>query len=199
LYKGFLQEQDEWLEKRGITAGQRANPSMPGPIVPTLSDEDTSLYPSHVIGSLITYASPWIDLCSSNPHISSISRQVLNLEVAYANFCGARTIVIPGPRSDASGPGVAQYARAIQEALQQVSRANLIIHLPMYREPGLEEKAETLSSVFNVDNTAEPDPAQDIDIFTSWDSWHTIRTVCEYSNRLFLGMVLTPCDIFITY
>ncbi|KAK4226996.1 PRMT5 arginine-N-methyltransferase-domain-containing protein [Podospora fimiseda] len=188
LYKEFLQEQEEWLEKRGITAGQRANPSMPGPIVPTLTDLDTSLYPSQIIGSLITYASPWIDLCSSNPHISSISRQVLNLEVAYANFCGARTIVIPGPRSDGSGPGVAQYARAIQEALQQVSRANLIIHLPMYREPGLEEKAETLSSIFNTDTTAEQDPSKDIDIFTSWDSWHTIRTVCEYSSRLFLAL-----------
>ncbi|KAK4190324.1 PRMT5 arginine-N-methyltransferase-domain-containing protein [Podospora australis] len=184
LHKNFLKEQEQWSQE--LTPGQRTNPSMPTPIVPTLSNEDTSIYPSQHIGSLIIYSSPWIDLCSPDKHIASISRQVLNLEVAYANFCGARSVVIPGPRSDEDAAGVRQYARAIQEALQVVTRANLIIHMPMYREPGLEEKAETISSIFGRD--PEGEPKNDIDLYTSWDSWHTIRSVCEYSSRVFLAL-----------
>ncbi|KAK4662609.1 hypothetical protein QC763_605040 [Podospora pseudopauciseta] len=184
-HKEFLKERQEWNDR--LAPAQRTNPSLPVPIVPTLTDEDTSLYPSHHIGSFITYASPWIDLCSTDPYISGVSRQVLNMEVAYANFCGARTIVIPGPRQDESGRGIAQFARAIQEALLQVTRANLIIHLPMYREPLLEEKCETLSDIFD-GSRMDADPKKEIDIFTSWDSWHTIRSVCEYSSRLFLAL-----------
>ncbi|KAL2257879.1 hypothetical protein VTK26DRAFT_9057 [Humicola hyalothermophila] len=187
LYKDHLKEREQWRQQRGLTANQQANPSLPGPVVPTLTDKDTSLFPSNYIGALVTYASPWIDLCSSDPHISSISRQVLNLEAAYANFCGARTLVVPGPRQDESGRAIAQYARAIQEALRVASRVNIIIHMPMYREPGLEEKAETLTSILKPEHDAQTSN-EEIDIFTTWDSWHTIRSVCNYSMRLFVGL-----------
>lgn len=188
LYKDHLKEREQWAQERGLTPTQQANPSLPGPVIPTLTDQDTSLFPSNYIGSLITYASPWIDLCSSDPFISSISRQVLNLEVAYANFCGARTLVVPGPRQDESGRGIAQYARAIQEALRVANRVNLIVHMPMYREPGLEEKAETLSDIF-APPKEEQKANEEIDLFSAWDSWNTIRSVCNYSMRLFVGML----------
>jgi protein arginine N-methyltransferase 5 len=187
LYRDHLKERDQWAQQRGLTATQQTNPSLPGPVVPTLTDKDTSLSPSYYIGSLIAYASPWIDLCSPDPHISSISRQVLNLEAAYANFCGVRTIVVPGPRQDESGRGIAQYARAVQEALV-ANRLNIIVHMPMYREPDLEEKAETLSSIFNpAAKEAETDAEKVIDLFSAWDSWNTIRSICTYSMRLFVG------------
>lgn len=187
MHREYLKERERWAQERGLTASQSANPSLPGPVVPTLTDEDTSLGPSHYVGSLVTYSSPWIDLCSPDPHISSISRQVLNLEAAYANFCGARTIVVPGPRQDESGRAVAQYARAIKEAMQIANRANIVIHMPMYREPGLEEKAETLSDIFHPENKPDPGAKKAIDLFSSWDSWNTIRSVCNYSMRLFVG------------
>ncbi|KAH6621244.1 PRMT5 arginine-N-methyltransferase-domain-containing protein [Chaetomium sp. MPI-SDFR-AT-0129] len=178
LYKAYLEERAQWSQP---------NPSLPGPVVPTLTDEDTLLSPSNYIGSLVLYASPWIDLCSADPHISSISRQVLNLEAAYANFCGARTIIIPGPREDSSGRDVAQYARAIREAMNVAGRANVIIHMPMYREPGLGEKVETLSSIFGPGDGPKEDTGE-IDLFSAWDSWHTIRSVCNYSMRLFVAL-----------
>jgi protein arginine N-methyltransferase 5 len=164
----------------------------PEPIVPPLTIEDTTLFPSASTNGLIAYSSPWIDLCSSNPTISSISRQVLNLEVSYANFCGVRTIVIPGPRQDAvntgNGQGTAQYARAIQEALLLGTRVNFVVHLPMYREPGLEESVEMLSSVLPGDKQADKAAAgDDIDIFSSWDSWHVIRSTCNYDSKLTVG------------
>ncbi|KAI0136971.1 PRMT5 arginine-N-methyltransferase [Xylariales sp. AK1849] len=161
----------------------------PDPIVPPLTTEDTTLFPDPYTGGLIAYSSPWIDLSSPNPSISSISRQVLNLEVAYANFCGVRTIVIPGPRKDSvkigNSQGVAQYARAIQEALVVGTRLNLVIHVPMYREPGLEETATTLSQAcLDSHDTGGEENEDDIDIFSSWDSWHVIRSTCNYDGRL---------------
>ncbi|KAI1110962.1 PRMT5 arginine-N-methyltransferase-domain-containing protein [Nemania sp. NC0429] len=160
------------------------------PIVTPLTPEDTTLFPEVYTSGFIGYASPWIDLCSPNHVIASVSRQVLNLEVDYANFCGVRSIIVPGPRQDSAqtgdSRGIAQYARAIHEALLIGSRVNFVIHLPMYREPGLEEKIAQLT----ISNETEKSPpsAKEIDIFTSWDSWHVIRTVCDYSARLFVAL-----------
>lgn len=169
--------------------GEQRAGSRIDPIVTPLTPEDTTLFPEAHTSGFIGYASPWIDLCSSNSAIASISRQVLNLEVDYANFCGVRSIIVPGPRRDSAqvgnGQGIAQYARAIQEALLIGTRISLIIHLPMYREPGLEEKVAQLSISNGTEDKSQS--TKEIDIFTSWDSWHVIRTVCEYDARLFVG------------
>ena len=171
------------LDDHELTETERANPSLPGPIVPTLTDEDTTLFPSSYVGALVAYSSPWIDLASENPLVANLSRQILNLEVAYANFCGVRSVIIPGPRSD-SAKLVTQYARAIQEAFEVAPRVNFITHMPMYREPGLEETEERLGG----QNGSLDENENEIDIFSAWDSWHTIRSVCNYTARLFVGM-----------
>jgi protein arginine N-methyltransferase 5 len=155
-------------------------------VVPTLTDEDTSLFPGGDIANIVAYSSPWLDLCSSNNLISNISRQVLNLEVAYANFCGVRSVIIPGPRTD-NAKRVAQYARAIQETFLVATRVNVIIHMPMYREPGLEEKAATLSTLLDGDNSAEEGSSVEVDLFGAWDTWNTVRSLCKYTMRLFVG------------
>lgn len=188
MYKSHVSEQEEWKSSRGFTASQSSNASLPVPIVPTLTDKDTALFPSNYVSSLVGYTSPWIDLCSSDPLISSISRQALSLEITYANFCGVRSIIIPGPRHD-SGKEVAQYARAIQEVLRISTRASIIVHIPMYREPDLDEKEELLSKTLGVDKTENKEVNSEIDLFGAWDTWNTIRTVCCYSMRLFVGMI----------
>ncbi|KAI3329524.1 methyltransferase-like protein [Ustulina deusta] len=170
--------------------GQQKTGSRLDPIVSPLTPEDTTLFPEAYTSGFVGYASPWLDLCSPNHVIASISRQVLNLEVDYANFCGVRSIIVPGPRQDSlqagNGRGIAQYARAIQEALLIGTRVNLIVHLPMYREPGLEEKVSQLS--VSKGTPVNVQPAEEIDIFTSWDSWHVIRTVCDYDARLSVAL-----------
>ena len=164
------------------------NASLPNPVVPALTNKDTSLLPSGYVGSLVAYASPWIDLGSSDPAIASISRQALNLEVAYANFCGARSIIITGPRRDGHSREIARVSRAIQETLLVATRANIIVHMPMYREPGLEEQAKPLSSVFHKQpDENNPSSETEIELFSAWDTWHSIRSVCNYSVRLFVG------------
>ncbi|KAI1762541.1 Skb1 methyltransferase [Hypoxylon sp. FL1150] len=164
--------------------------SIPDPVVPPLTTEDTTLFPSTYTSGLVAYASPWIDLCSPNHVVSSISRQVLNLEVSYANFCGIRSIIVPGPRQDATktsnGQGITQFARAIEEAFSIGTRVNLIIHIPMYREPGLEDKVALLSIDDNVGKTTLEE--EEIELFSAWDSWHVIRSVCEYDSRLFVAL-----------
>ncbi len=157
--------------------------------MPTLTNKDTSFFPSSYSGAVVACSSPWIDLSSPDPVVASISRQVLNMEVAYANFCGARSILIPGPRQDGNGRDTALYARAIQEALVVAVRAHLIIHMPMYREPGLEETVEMLTSVVGGSGKRVKTDGSDkeVDLFGAWDTWNTIRSVCNYSLRLFVG------------
>lgn len=115
---------------------------------------------------------------------------MLNLEVAFANWCGVKNIIVPGPRKDTDGRAIAQYARAIQETFDVASRVNIIIHMPMYREPGLEEKAELLSTELPGSEdavTMRDAQNEEVDLFGAWDTWHTIRSICQYSNRLYAG------------
>ncbi|KAF6845014.1 protein methyltransferase [Colletotrichum musicola] len=158
-------------------------------IVPPLTPKDTGLFPSQSVSTYVAYVSPWIDLASIDPVVASVSRQTLNLEVAYANFCGVRSIIVPGLRRDASrnggSQGVSQYGRALQEAMDIAPRVNFIVHMPMYREPGLEEEVELLSAL---SRRPQGEASNDIDIYSAWDSWHSIRTICQYSVRLFVAI-----------
>lgn len=184
----LVEEHLESLEKAGDDGTSTTTSPWTDPILPPLTPDDTSVYPSPAVNTFTGFTSSWIDLCSPNRIIASISRQVLNLEINYANFCGIRSLVLSGPASDASknggNQGLAQYSRAIQEALTIGSRLTFLVHMPMYREPGL-ETAKTLSSLRP--STASQEPSANIDLFTAWDSWHHIRSVCAYDMRLFVG------------
>lgn len=165
----------------------------PAPIIPPLNPVDTPLTPGDTVSQIIAYSSPWIDLCSPDPLIANISRQVLNIEIAYASFCGVGNIVIPGPRAYSSGStdndGLIQYARAIQEALNIGSYLQMAIHIPMY---GNEEDKEMIGDLrpFARDQgseTAHGKGNKEIDLYETWDAWNLIRSVCKYSARLSVG------------
>lgn len=161
----------------------------PAPIIPPLDPVDTPLTPGDAVSQIIAYSSPWIDLCSADPLIANISRQVLNIEIAYASFCGVGNIVIPGPRSYTSGStsndGLMQYARAIQEALTIGSYIQMAIHMPMY---GNEEPKDLTGDLRPfARNYDSKDQEKEIDIFETWDAWNLIRTVCKYNQRLSVG------------
>lgn len=166
--------------------------SPPAPIIPPLNPVDTPLTPGETVSQLIAYSSPWIDLCSLDPLISNISRQVLNIEIAYASFCGVGNIIIPGPRSYSSGStnndGLIQYARAIQEALTIGSYIQMAIHIPMYGNDEMKEMTGDLRPFArNYDSPAKGKANKEIDLFETWDSWNLIRSVCKYNSRLSVG------------
>ncbi|KAL8966759.1 MAG: hypothetical protein Q9183_003225, partial [Haloplaca sp. 2 TL-2023] len=108
------------------------------PTLATLSPTDTPLAPGETLSQLFGVVSPWIDLTSPDPVVFEISRQVLELEISYAAFCGLGNVIIPGPKlqyGNAHGEGVAQYAFAVQEALSLSNYTQLLIHLPMMYHP----------------------------------------------------------------
>ncbi|KAL8931868.1 MAG: hypothetical protein Q9211_006678 [Gyalolechia sp. 1 TL-2023] len=125
-------------DPKGALNEERATPT-----VPSLSPADTPLTPGETISQLVGYASPWIDLSSPDPAVYDLSRQVLELEVSYAAFCGLGNVVVPGPKlqyGNTYGDGVAQYAFAIQEALAVSNYTQILVQLPMMYHPDQDGK-----------------------------------------------------------
>ncbi|MCJ1413986.1 methyltransferase protein [Xylographa parallela] len=154
------------------------------PTISPLSLPDTPLTPGDITSQLLAFVSPWIDICSPDPLISNISRQVLYLEIAYAAFCGIEYVFIPGPKlyhGDAVTHGTPQYARAVQEALSIGSHLSIHITFPMIADPIEEPRAEmgNLASQTRPEYIDEVDELrpQKPDMFGTWDAWNTIRTV----------------------
>lgn len=166
----------------------------PAPIIPPLNPVDTPLSPGDTVSQLIGYCSPWIDLASPDPLIANISRQVLNIEVAYASFCGLGNIIIPGPRTyscDATeSDGLMQYSRAIQEALTIGSYVHIAIHVPMYGNNQGKEVTGDLAPLARKLLESQREKANTvIGPFETWDAWNAIRSVCKYSSRLSVGKI----------
>lgn len=161
------------------------------PTIPTLSLTDTPLTPGEIISQLVGVVSPWIDLSSPDPVVFDISRQVLELEISYAAFCGLGNVVIPGPKlqyGSAHGEGIAQYAFAIQKALALSNYTQLLIHLPMMYHPDQDsEDVEGSLAPFARPEYVEEGGRSKHNFLDAWDAWHVIRTVCKYNSRLFVG------------
>lgn len=108
------------------------------PIIPSLSALDTNLAPNENASQVLGVISPWIDLCSPDPVVFDVSRQVLNIEVAYASFCGLGHLILPCPRlhhGRSHGDGITQYAHAIRNAIDIGSFIQLIVTMPMMDNP----------------------------------------------------------------
>ncbi|KAL9624109.1 MAG: hypothetical protein Q9160_001631 [Pyrenula sp. 1 TL-2023] len=165
------------------------------PKVPSLSPSDSDLVPNETISQTLALTSSWIDVCSQDPIIASVSRQVLALEVSYAAFCGVTYVVVQGPVDESvcsSDGGLMQFARAMQDALEVGPYIQIVVRLPMVNDNlnnagevgdlGRFARAEYLKS-----HTA---PAKLKDDLESWSAWNTIRTVCKYHVRLSVGLDL---------
>lgn len=182
------------LSELGSEDVGRSGRPIPAPIIPALSPVDTPLTPGDVISQLLAVASPWIDLCSPDPLIYNISRQVLELEITYAAFCGIGNVILPGPKlhhRNIHGGGLTQYARAIQEALAAGNYLQIHIMLPIIDHPDTDNDDEMGSLVpfareEYLGETLEDRPRR-ADVFGTWDAWNLIRTVCKYNARLFVG------------
>lgn len=175
---------------------ESTGPEIPTPIIPPLDSVDTPLAPGDVVTQLVGFASSWVDLCSPDPLISNISRQVLTMEIAYAAFCGIGNVVIPGPRRYSNGhddtSGLIQYARAVQEALSVGTYVHMAIHIPMYNHT----EAHTRDIIgdlapfvreYYLPPIGEDTETKDIEPFSTWDAWNTIRSICDYNSRLSVG------------
>lgn len=168
--------------------------SVPLPLVSPLMPVDTDLTPEASNSSLIAVTSPWIDLGSPDPLIAHISRQVFTLEVAYAAFCGVNNVLVHGP---VSADGTTRYARAILEALGLGPYLQLHILLPMTGELEQDVSADgTHLAELTREQYATPvnedEDESEPEVYGSWEDWHAVRTMCNYSSRLTIG---TQCNV----
>lgn len=163
------------------------------PIVPSLSSLDTSLGPGETISQTLGVISPWIDLCSPDPLVYNISRQVLELEIGFAAFCGLVNVIVTGPRlhyGQLHGDGLMQYALAIQRALVLSSYLQIEIKLPMLDHTDTDTYAPSDSLGYRAREEfmgKRETAKRKADLFGTWDAWNIIRTVCKYNARLFVG------------
>lgn len=172
-----------------ITKTKNASPV----VIPPLTPADTPLTPDDCISQIIGISSSWIDLTSPDPIIADVSRQVLKLELAYAAFCGITYLLIPGPclrGHGTSDTGIAQYARAIMDALSQAPYMQLYIWQPI-----IDHSAELVKEMGDLAPFArqqfldEEDLEQQnrLDLFGTWEAWDIIRSICRYHSRLGVG------------
>jgi len=173
----------------GLANATSTATAVPMPLVSPLTPQDTDLTPEGSNASFIAVTSSWIDLGSRDPLVAHVSRQVFNLEVAYAAFCGVSNILVYGPLS--SG-GTVQHARAIQEALGLGPYLQLHMLLPMIGE--LEQDvsaegahlAELARSQYGV--PGDEDEEGELDLYGAWEMWNTVQIMCKYTTRLSIGM-----------
>jgi protein arginine N-methyltransferase 5 len=167
---------------------------IPVPLIPAFTPADTPLLPHDSVSQLLATAAPWMDLASPDPIIFNISRQILNLEIAYAAFCGVQNVVIQGPTLYASVGGssmLTQYARAIKEALTIGPYVQFHIMLPMVPSKGKPASLQSNLSEFARLSSDEA-RSESTDPWSSWEAWNVIRGVCNYSGRLSVGKKRNP-------
>jgi protein arginine N-methyltransferase 5 len=155
---------------------------------------DTSLTPDESTSQVVGITSSWIDICSPDPLIADVSRQVLMLEVAYAAFCGINYLIIPGPRlhhGAIHSEGLMYYSRAVQEALSLAPYIQIHIWMKMVDNPEAEVIAMGELAPFAREEFLAPDGdiSTKIDLFGTWDAWEIIRTTCKHHSRLLIGKI----------
>ncbi|EME40700.1 hypothetical protein DOTSEDRAFT_177838 [Dothistroma septosporum NZE10] len=166
--------------------------AVPLPTITPLLPEDSDLTPEEGNSALIGVISPWIDLGSRDPLIADISKQVFNIEVAYAAFSGVSNVLVHGP---IAGSDTVQYARCMLEGLGLGPYIQLQILLPISGELELEgSDSAHLSGLARSKYVPGPSEVEDEDqepeLFGSWETWNTIRTICSYSTKLTVALEL---------
>ncbi|KAK9377399.1 PRMT5 arginine-N-methyltransferase-domain-containing protein [Lipomyces chichibuensis] len=144
-------------------------PHIAPPIYPEVNFVPNSTYAQHVLGM----CAKWIELDSTDPQIAGVSSQILKHELSYASFCGLSYVIVPGPTRRNN---VASYAESLNTVLAAVPYINIIVHLAM-AEAGVEDTS----------GSEVPEP---VDAMSIWDIWNSVRTICDYSSRLSVGLQL---------
>lgn len=158
---------------------------LPKPLIAPLTPTDTDLSPDDSNSALVAFLSPWIDLGSSDPMVADVSRQVFNLEIAYAAFCGIQNVLLQGPLPESDET---QYARAVREALGMSPYLQLNVLLPMTGELEQQNGDGThLAELASEQHAVLPEEDVSEDVFGSWDTWNAIHSVCDYNSRLSIG------------
>jgi protein arginine N-methyltransferase 5 len=151
---------------------------------------------------VIGVVSPWLELDSADEGIRFDSEIALRQELSYASHLGIAHVLLPPPSSDpACQPFLADYARAIAGCLQTRGAEapaaghfmTLSIRLPISSPYNL---AQTMlrnhAGLSFSGSSSSVSPAQlRSDDDWSWQAWHVIESICQYSTRLSVALDLS--------
>ncbi|GAA5821276.1 hypothetical protein JCM11251_004548 [Rhodosporidiobolus azoricus] len=144
---------------------------------------EVNLTRSEEAGSLISFASEWLELDSPVEGIRFDAELALRQEIAYASYLSITTIILPPPRLD-NREYLADYARAINGALASSWHINISIRIPVAEYTAAELSARPGTPAFQT-LTGDTDKCE------TWEMWNTLRGMCSYSPRLTLTLDLT--------
>ncbi|SCZ98227.1 BZ3500_MvSof-1268-A1-R1_Chr3-2g06233 [Microbotryum saponariae] len=126
---------------------------------------------SEETGSLVAFASDWLELDSPDEGLRFDSELALRQEVTYASYLSLTTIIVAPPRAEFAD-FLPDYARAINGALASSWHINVSV-------------ASGRSSTPVGSWASAQDDCQ------TWEWWNTIRSMCGYSPRLSICLDLS--------
>ncbi|KAG6399474.1 hypothetical protein SASPL_140955 [Salvia splendens] len=125
-----------------------------------------SQWSSHVVGKI----SSWIDLDSEDETLRQDSEITLKQEIAWASHLSLQACILPTPK----GSSCANYARCLNQILQNLGGMQLWLRIPMVKpEDGIEAG--------NPEHMGE----RDVD---SWELWNSFRLLCEHHSQLSVAL-----------
>jgi protein arginine N-methyltransferase 5 len=115
--------------------------------------------------------------------------QALKQELAYASYLNIQSAILPPPRNRAH---VASYARAVNGCLKASPYMQLSIQLAPYDPSNFRPTVpeQDLNSAGAPKIVIPQLKAYDEELNAMWEMWDIIRSMCDYSTRLYLGEYL---------
>ena len=170
------------------------------PELAPLSAEETDIAPHDVSPRLLYMASEWIGLDSLDSRTYDIAKQALIQEISYAGFCGASNVVLHGPKL-ASGVEhrlqVSKFVAAVKQAQASSPSLSISVLLPLSYDmsgtlPTASQHPKATLKTPETNGIGKPSSPSKLNPLSSWDTWHTIRTACNYDNRINVGKKIFP-------
>ncbi|CCH42201.1 hypothetical protein BN7_1745 [Wickerhamomyces ciferrii] len=145
--------------------------------IPSPSLTDVNIFAGPHVQNTIGLLSSWIELESEDELISEFSKQVMIKELEYAKFIGINHLIMAPPKNLIK---LANYSKSVNDALDITQTHNITISISL---PLCEEITED-SFRF-----------QPIDSLSTWDMWNSIRTSCDYNQRLKISLAIPKSGI----
>ncbi|XP_027075061.2 protein arginine N-methyltransferase 1.5 [Coffea arabica] len=131
---------------------------------------DLVLSPSQWSGHVVGKISSWIDLDSEDEVLRTDSEITLKQEISWASHLSLQACLLPSPK----GPSCANYARCVNEILQNLTSMQLWLTIPL-------EKSDSDAGGANPDHMID-----------SWYLWNSFRLLCEHHSQLSVALHVLP-------
>ncbi|KAM0939069.1 putative methyltransferase [Dioscorea sansibarensis] len=150
-----------------------------GTSIPPFAASDLILSPSQWSSHIVGKISTWIDLDSENAELRRDSEDALKTEIAWASHLSLQACILPPPRAT----GCSNYARTVNQLLQNVNNMQLWIRLPLEKHEAVEDDATDTN--FKTSSGGR--------MFDSWEWWNTFRLLCEHHSQLCVALDILSC------